>query len=95
MKSFAYDILQIKFQLNNSNAERIRPVLKQLFLETFQYKRSLRYQTINLLLVSVWNPSQFRMNRKFCYQFAIRFSVISMTRILRYVLHAWGLWKGV
>jgi len=34
--------------------KRIRPVLKQLFLETFQYKHSLRYQTINLL----WSVSK-------------------------------------
>ena len=68
LKNFTHHIPQIKFQLNNSNAERIRPLLKLLFLETFQYKRSLKCQTINLLCVSVLHPSKFSMSRKFCYQ---------------------------
>ena len=90
LKNITHDILQIKFQLNNSNVERIRPVLKQLFLETFQYKRSLRYQTINLLWVSVWNPSKFSVwNGSFATNLLLDFSMISLTMILRCVFQEW------
>ena len=53
LKNITHDILQIKFQLNNSIAESGGQALKRLLLETFYLELSLRFKTINLLLVSV------------------------------------------
>jgi len=35
------------------------------------------------------NSSRFRMNRKFCYQSATKFSTVILTRVLRSILQEW------
>jgi len=36
------------------------------------------------------NSSRFRMNRKFCYQSATKFSTVILTRVLRCILLEWA-----
>ena len=35
------------------------------------------------------NSSRFRMNRKYCYQSATKFSTVILTRVLRSILQEW------
>ena len=36
------------------------------------------------------NSSRFRMNRKYCYQSATKFSTVILTRVLRSILQEWA-----
>ena len=36
------------------------------------------------------DSSRFRMNRKFCYQSATKFSTVILTRVLRSILQEWA-----
>ena len=40
------------------------------------------------------NSSRFRMNRKYCYQSATKFSTVILTRVLRSILQEW-VWGGL